>query len=301
MSLLVTGSIGIDSVETPGGSVEGVLGGSAIYFSLAASLFSEVRMVGVVGEDFDLRQLDPLRSKRIDLNGVEVRAGSRTFRWRGRYRETMNDRDTLDVQLNVLAERGPRIPQQFLNSRVVFLANSHPRLQMELLESLPNVELAFCDTMDLWIQNESAELRRLLSKVDGLVINESEARMLTGRHHIITAGLEILRMGPRFAIVKQGEYGSLLVSHDDRFIMPAYPTPDIIDPTGCGDAFAGGMMGYLASTGRQDARTVRAAMARGSVIASYVIESFSIDALAAVTPADVDKRMIELAQMSTFA
>ncbi|MEP0847880.1 MAG: sugar kinase [Phycisphaerae bacterium] len=300
MSLLVTGSIGIDSVETPHGRVENVLGGSSIYFSLAASLFTRVRLVGVVGEDFDPRLLDPLRDKKIDVSAVEVRKGSRTFRWKGKYVGAMNEAETVGVELNVLAERGAQIPDAFVDTPYVFLANTHPRLQLGFARRMHASKLIVCDTMNLWIENERPALLETLAAVHGLVLNEGEARLLTGEHNLITAGRAILKLGPRFVVVKKGEHGSLLVSPDDLFVLPAYPTERTIDPTGCGDTFAGAMMGYLASQARLDGRALRAAMARGSVTASFVIESFSIEALAACTPERVEQRLAELRRLSAF-
>ncbi|MBW7905131.1 MAG: PfkB family carbohydrate kinase [Phycisphaerae bacterium] len=294
MSLLVTGSIALDSVETPHGSATDVLGGSAVYFSLAASLFAPVRMVGVVGEDFEPSLLDPLASRRIDVSGVEIRRGSRTFRWQGRYQGAMNDAETVDVQLNVLAERGATVPPAFMDSRCVFLANTHPALQLGFAQTLSKAELIVCDTMNLWIENEREALLRTLRAVHGLVLNEGEARLLTGKSNLVGAGREILTLGPRFAVIKKGEHGSLLVSHDDLFVAPAYPTERTIDPTGCGDTFAGAMMGYLAANRSYDRMALRRAMLHGSVTASFVIESFSIDALTRVTPEDVARRLREL-------
>ncbi|MFQ5805368.1 MAG: PfkB family carbohydrate kinase [Phycisphaerae bacterium] len=300
MSLLVTGSIAIDSVETPHGRVEGVLGGSSVYFSLAAALFTEVRLVGVVGEDFDMDMLRPLREKRIDTRGVEVRPGSKTFRWQGKYTGTMNEAETLGVELNVLAEHGAEIPPEFTDTDYVFLANTHPSLQRGFARQFPDARRIVCDTMDHWIKNESDELRRTLAAVHGLVLNDAEARLLTGQGHLVIAGLEILKMGPRFVIIKKGEHGSLLVSHQDLCVLPAYPTQRTVDPTGCGDTFAGAMMGYLAAQDRHDPETLRAAMARGSVVASFVIESFSVGALANVTADDVEQRLEELKRIARF-
>ncbi len=300
MSLLVTGSIGIDTVETPGASATDVLGGSATYFALAASLFGEVRLVGVVGEDFDQALLAPLEGKPIDKRGLEVRAGSKTFRWHGKYLENMNDRETVSVELNVLAEAGPKIPDEFRDSRFAFLANTHPALQREFAAALSSAELIVCDTMDLWIENEADELRKLLEVVHGLVLNDAEARQLTGQANLVLAGRRILEMGPRFVVIKKGEHGSMLIGRDQLFLLPPYPTTKVIDPTGCGDSFAGGMMGYIASRGSWDDAVLRAAMARGSVVASFVIESFSMEALSRVSAADVDRRTRELIAMSRF-
>ena len=301
MSLLVTGSIGIDTLQTPLGRAENVLGGSAIYFALAAAHFSPVRVVATVGEDFDMDMLEPLRDKPIDLGGIEVRAGSKTFRWHGKYVGAMNEAETVEVELNVLAERGAPIPPAFADSRFVFLANTHPALQREFAAQLSKAELLVCDTMNLWIENEPDELRRTLAKVHGLVLNEGEARLLTDRSNLVIAGREILKLGPRFVVIKKGEHGSLLVTPDDLCLVPAYPTEKVIDPTGCGDSFAGAMMGYLMARGRYDIDTLRAAMARGSVVASYVIESFSVDASANVTSDDVEQRLAELIRISRFA
>ncbi len=300
MSLLVTGSIAIDSVETPHGRVEGVLGGSSVYFSLAAALFGEVRLIGVVGEDFDMDMLEPLRQKRIDTRGVEVRPGSKTFRWQGKYAGTMNEAETVGVELNVLAERGAEIPPEFADTDYVFLANTHPTLQRSFARQFPNARLIVCDTMNHWIKDEGDELRRTLSAVHGLVLNDGEARLLTRQSNLVIAGLEILKMGPRFVVIKKGEHGSLLVSHQDLCVVPAYPTQRTIDPTGCGDTFAGAMMGYLAAQDQHDPDTLRAAMARGSVVASFVIESFSVSALAGVTMADVEQRLEELKRIAKF-
>lgn len=300
MSLLVTGSIALDSVETPHGRVENVLGGSCIYFSLAAALFAPVRLVGVVGEDFDHGLLDPLHAKGIDTAGVERRTGSRTFRWSGKYEGAMNEAQTVGVELNVLAEQGAAVPAKFRDSRFVFLANSHPDLQRSFAEQFSGADLIVCDTMNLWITTALDSLKQSLKLVHGIVLNEGEARMLTNETNLVTAGKRILDLGPRFAVIKKGEHGSLLVSQDDLFVLPAYPTERTIDPTGCGDTFAGAMVGHLAALGRSDKHALREAMARGSVVASYVIESFSVDALARVGKADVERRLGELTQIAKF-
>lgn len=299
MSLLVTGSIGIDTVDAPTGRVEDVLGGSAVYFALAAGLFTKVRVVGAVGEDFDMGLLRPLAERGVDLRGVEVRPGSKTFRWHGKYVGAMNEAETVDVRLNVLAERGAPIPPEFRDSRYVFLANTHPALQREFAAQLAGSELLVCDTMNLWIRTEQEELRKLLACVHGIVLNEGEARLLTQCTNLVTAGREILKLGPRFVMIKKGEHGSLLVSRDDLFLMPPFPTERVVDPTGCGDSFAGGTLGWLARSGRCDDRpALRSAMARGTVVASFVLESFSIDALARVTCDDVERRLSELREMT---
>ncbi|MBK8915205.1 MAG: sugar kinase [Phycisphaerales bacterium] len=300
MSLLVTGSIGIDTIETPHGRANDTLGGSAVYFAVAASLFHEVRMVAVVGEDFDARLFEPLGKRRIDTSGVERRPGSRTFRWHGRYAGAMNEAETVDVKLNVLAERAATIPPSFADSPFVFLANTHPAAQLEMARQMAGSRLIVCDTMNLWIQNEPDALRRTLAAVHGVVLNEGEARLLTGKSNLVAAGQDILAMGPRFVIIKKGEHGSLMVSQEGVFVMPAYPTTRVVDPTGCGDCFAGAMMGHLAASGRTDIAGIRSAMARGSVVASFVIESFSIASLHSATAADVESRLRELRAMAAY-
>lgn len=301
MSLLVTGSIGIDTLESPHGRADAVIGGSAVYFSLAASLFGPVRMVGVVGEDFDDALLGPLEGRPIDTAGIEIRQGSKTFRWHGRYVGAMNEAETVGVELNVLGEKGAPIPPAFADSRFVFLANTHPILQREFAEQLTQAELIVCDTMNLWIENEPEELRKTLKAVHGLVLNEGEARMLTGHGNLVTAGREILNMGPKFVVIKKGEHGSLIVSHDDLFLLPGFPTEKVIDPTGCGDSFAGAMMGYLAAQENWDAQTLRQAAVRGNVVASFVIESFSVSASAATTLSQVEERLQDFMRMTRFA
>lgn len=300
MALLVTGSVGIDSVETPMGKAENVLGGSAVYFSLASSLFCETRMVAAVGEDFDMRLFEPLRRRGVDLRGVEVRKGSSTFRWDGKYEGAMNEAETLRVQLNVLAEAAPRIPQDFLDSQYVFLANTHPALQTEFAERLRSCQFIMADTMNHWIKSEPAALSSALRRVHGLVLNEGEARLLTEKTNLISAGRAIFKMGPRVVIIKKGEHGSLLFVGDEICAVPAYPTERVVDPTGAGDTFAGATMGYLTSVGRHDPATIRAAMARGAAAASIVLESFSIDASAAATPAEVGQRVDVLRTISRF-
>lgn len=300
MSLLVTGSIGIDQVETPFGRADDVLGGSAVYFSFAASLFSPVRLVGVVGEDFPPAFRAVFSGRPIDLAGLEVRRGSKTFRWQGRYIGDMNTAQTLRTDLNVLAEAGPKIPESFADSRYVFLANTHPARQRELLASLKRPDLVVADTMNLWIESTRDELLATLAKVHGVVLNDGEARMLTGRGNLVEAGRAVLGLGPRFVVIKKGEHGSILVSRDDLFLLPAFPTTDVRDPTGAGDSFAGGMLGYLASVGRADGPALRAALARGTVTASFTIEGFSLEGLRRADSGAVEARLGQLRAMGHF-
>lgn len=300
MSLLVTGSIGIDTVETPFGKVENVLGGSAVYFSLAASNFSPVRLVGVVGEDFPPVFRDVFGERPIDLAGLELRRGSKTFRWQGRYVGDMNEAQTLRTDLNVLAEAAPKIPLAFRDSDVVFLANTHPLLQRELLASVSKPKLVVCDTMNLWIDTARTELARTLAMVHGVVLNDHEGRMLTSANNLVEVARRVLGMGPRFVVIKKGEHGSMLATGDEFFALPAFPTTKVVDPTGAGDSFAGGMLGYLASVGRFEPNDLLAALARGTVTASFTIEGFSVEAIRRVTKAAIDQRLTALRRMVQF-
>src|SRR5262245_1904367 len=294
MPLLVTGTIGIDTVQTPTGKAERVPGGSCAYFAAAASFLCPVRVVASVGGDWPAEHRAMLQKfKSVDMTGLEVRRDSRTFAWSGRYFENMNDRETLSTQLGVLEEPPPRIPPQYKDSDFIFLANTHPAVQLELLEHFPDRKFAVADTMDLWIRTARAELVELLKHVDGVVLNYAEAEELTGVRNAVTACRHILDMGPKFAVNKKGEHGAILVHRDALAVMPAYPAElhQVVDPTGAGDSFAGGLMGYLASTGRTDVASLQTGLAWGTVIASFTIESFGLERLARITRADVNARM----------
>ena len=297
MSLLVTGSIGIDNVITPHGQAEEVLGGSSVYFSLAATQYTPVRFVGAVGEDFPPAFRDLLASREIDLTGLEVRKGSKTFRWWGKYVGDMAQAETVDIQLNVMGEAAPKVPAAFTDSDVVFLANTHPSLQRELLAQITAPKLSVCDTIDLWIESERDSLIETLGVVNGVIINDAEARMLTGSNNLVTAGRGILELGPDFAVIKKGEHGALLVTAGDVTAVPAYPTENVKDPTGAGDSFAGGMLGYLAAEGCFDIATLRRALVRGTVSASFAIEDFSMRRVMSVTREETDARVAELLEM----
>ncbi len=297
MSLLVTGSIGIDTVSTPHGTAESVLGGTAVYFSFAARHFTSVRLVGVVGEDFPDACREVLTRREIDLAGLETRAGSKTFRWSGKYHGDMNEAETADVSLNVLGEAGPKVPASFADSDIVFLANTHPALQRELLGQLSGPKLTVCDTMNLWIDNERDELLKTLSAVDGVIINDAEARQLTGRINFVEVGEALLAIGPKFAIIKKGEHGAILVTGDGPTAIPAFPTKNVVDPTGAGDSFAGGVLGYLAECGTFDTAALRRAIVRGTVCASFTIEGFSLDRVLQIGRDDIDQRVREFTAM----
>ncbi len=298
MPLIVTGTIGIDTVHTPTDTREHVLGGSCTYFAAAASFFTQVRLVAVVGDDFHADyQAVFRRFPNVDVDGLEIRKGAKTFRWGGRYLEDMNERETLYTELGVVAERPPTPPGKYADSKFVFLANSHPAVQMAMLESFPNRLIAVADTMNLWIDTARGELLQLLTKVDGLVLNDGEARLLTGKRNPFTAGKMILDLGPRFVVIKKGEHGCVLVHRDGVAALPAYPCESVVDPTGAGDSFAGGMMGHLAAAHSRDQKidmnAVQQAMAHGTIIASFTIESFSLDRLALLSKEEIARRYTE--------
>jgi sugar/nucleoside kinase (ribokinase family) len=300
MPLLVTGSIGIDTVETPFGKRDDVLGGSAIYFSYAASFFTPVRLVGVVGEDCPKNLLDVFTGRDVDTSGLEHRKGSKTFRWHGSYVQNMNEAVTVEVDLNVLAERAPKIPTQHLDSKYIFLANTHPVLQQQMLGDLKQPKLVVADTMNLWIQTERVEFVKLLKKIDGLVLNDGEARLLTEEKNLIAAARAVLKLGPKFVVIKKGEHGSLLCTASDTFVLPAFPADRVIDPTGAGDSFAGGMMGYLATQGVVTPSTVKRALAYGTVVASYTISDFSLGGLQKTDRDQIDDRFSQFKQAMAF-
>src|SRR5215212_10289768 len=297
MSLLVTGSIGIDTVETPFGKHDEVIGGSAVYFAYAASFFTPVRLVGVVGEDCPKQFFNVFEGREIDTGGLETRKGSKTFRWHGSYVKDMNEAVTVEVDLNVLAERAPKIPESFLDSKYVFLANTHPVLQQQMLATLAGPRLVVADTMNLWIQTQRDELCKLLSQIHGLVLNDGESRLLTGKKNLIEAARDVLGMGPRFVVIKKGEHGCMLCTQSDTFVLPAFPAEKVIDPTGAGDSFAGGMMGYLATQGGSiSPATIKRALAFGTVVASFTIADFSLNALKATTREQIDERWLQFKQ-----
>jgi len=301
MSLLVTGSIGIDTVESPCGMVEDALGGSSVYFAYAASFFAPVRFVGVVGEDCPPDFLKPLADRgNIDLAGLEVRKGSKTFRWHGKYHDDVNQRDTVNVELNVLGEAGPSIPPEFRDSKYVFLANTHPALQAELLGQLDGAELVVADTMDMWIENDRQMLVDLLAKIDGLVLNDSEALQLTGKSNIVQAGMECSAMVRRFVVIKKGEHGSLLFAGGKVYPLPGYAAYKVVDPTGAGDSFAGGMMGYIAEKDAVDSETLHRAIAYGTVVASIELEDFSLNRFTQIDRSDIDARFAEFKELTAF-
>ncbi|MCG8583646.1 MAG: PfkB family carbohydrate kinase [Pirellulales bacterium] len=300
MPLLVVGSVALDSVETPSDKRDNVLGGSAVFFSYAASYFTNVRLVGVVGEDWPAEHTTMLNERGIDTSGLHVVEGGETFRWRGKYHPNMNDRDTLEVHLNVFETFDPKLPDTYKKCQFLFLANGSPVVQMKVMEQLPGAKLVVADTMDLWIETQHDELKELLTKVDGLVLNDSEAKLLTGDENLVRAGHAVRKMGPKFVVIKKGEHGAMFFSEHETYVMPAYPTPDVLDPTGAGDSFAGGMMGYLAEQGKFDPKTLKESLAFGTLAASFTVEDFSLDRLKDIERREIDTRLAEYRQMLTF-
>jgi hypothetical protein len=301
MSLLVTGSIGIDTVKTPFGISESCVGGSAVYFSLSASYFAPVRFLGVIGNDcpFDLAEV--FQGKDVDLEGLEVRPDSKTFRWTGSYEGAMNEAVTDAVELNVLAEDPPVVPESYKDTKFVFLANTAPALQMQLLGQIDYPKFVAADTMNLWIETAKDDLVALLGKIDMLVLNDGEAKLLTGQRNVISAAREIIAMGPKYVVIKRGEFGSMIYGADDEcFILPAYPTENVIDPTGAGDSFAGGMMGHIAKKDSLDLATLKDAMAYGTVASSFTIGDFSISGIESINIDSVNERFQTLKKVTQF-
>ena len=299
MRIVVVGSMAFDTVETPYGRVEEVIGGAATYFAVAASFFAPVEVVAVVGEDFPAEELAFLRSRGIDPAGVQTAKG-RTFRWTGRYHEDMNLRDTLDLQLNVFADFSPRLPEAYRDSEVCFLANIHPGLQVGVLEQLRKPHWIGADTMNHWIVGNRTEIDQLLRRVGTLTINDEEARLLSGERNIVRAARKILQTGPSSLLIKRGEYGVLHFSGDAVFAVPAYPLEQVFDPTGAGDTFAGGFVGWLAKTGDFSTANVRRAIVYGSVMASFVVEDFSLQRLRSLEPDDIERRYRQFVALTEF-
>jgi len=301
MTLLVTGSIGIDTVKTPYGVSENCLGGSAVYFSMAASFFSPVRFIGVVGTDCPFDLTNVFAGRDIDLRGLEVRQRSRTFRWKGSYHDSMNQAITDKVELNVLSEAPPTVPDAYKDSKFVFLANTAPALQHKLLEQIESPLFVAADTMDCWINGCLNDLKKLLRKINCLIINEDEVKALANEHNVIAAGEKIMDMGPRVVIIKKGASGSVMLEKSgERFLLPAFPATEVIDPTGAGDSFAGALMGYLAKAGRADFESLKTAIAYGTVVASFAIADFSLKGLTSINKGEIDKRFEALRKMTNF-
>jgi sugar/nucleoside kinase (ribokinase family) len=299
VKIVVVGSVAFDNVETPFGKVENVLGGSATFFSVAASFFAPVSVVAVVGSDFPKSELEFLRSRGVDIEGIEVAPG-RTFRWTGRYHEDMNLRDTLDLQLNVFADFKPKVPASYRDAEICFLSTIHPSLQKSVLAQVSGAKLVGADTMTHWIEGTRDELVELLGAVEVLTVNDEEARLLAGERNVVQAARKILALGPKSVLIKRGEYGVLHFSGDSVFAVPAFPLEQVFDPTGAGDVFAGGFIGALAKAGEFSAATVRRAIVYGSVMASFVVEDFSLNRLRRLTNDDVERRYRQFVALTEF-
>jgi sugar/nucleoside kinase (ribokinase family) len=300
LSILVVGTVAFDSVETPLGKADDILGGSATYFSAAASLFTDVRLVAVVGQDFPNERLDFLRARGVDTQGLEV-ADGRTFRWTGRYDYKANTTETLETQLNVLGDFHPKLPAAYADSDIVFLANIVPDLQREVLAQVPDAKLTMMDTMDLWINTMRESLIETMKLVDIVTMNESEARALVETESILSAARWILELGPKMVVIKRGEYGCVKVDSEGYFTCPARLQEEVKDPTGAGDSFAGGFLGYLDKAGDLSEASIRQAVVHGSAVASFTVEEFGVERLRHLTPADVAERYREFQEFSHLA
>jgi sugar/nucleoside kinase (ribokinase family) len=275
------------------------LGGSAAYFALGASLFTPVRLVGVIGQDFPEEHLDLFTQRGVDLEGLQREQGD-TFHWRGRYHEDVNVRDTLELHLNVLSSFVPQLPDRYRDAEYVFLGNIDPLMQLEVLNQIRQMKLVACDTMDHWIHESVTDLRKVLKRIEMLVINDSEARLLSGYNNIVRAARSILKMGPKIVLIKRGEYGVLQFSDSSIFATPAYPLEEVFDPTGAGDSFAGGFLGQIARSGDSSQRGIRRAIVYGSVVASFTVEDFGVKRLTTASLEDVEERYQRFVQLTDF-
>ncbi len=299
MSILCVGSVALDSVETPFDAAERVLGGSAVFFTAAASLFSEVQVVGVVGDDYPLAELDFLSARGADLSGIESRPGE-SFFWAGRYHFDLNTRDTLETRLGVFADFQPRIPESFRGARYVFLGNIDPVLQLDVLDQVEAPEVVACDTMNYWISGSRDALLELLTRVHILLLNEEEVRQLAGEHNLLKAARWVQDQGPEMVVVKKGEHGAILFADHWLFFVPGFPLEEVFDPTGAGDAFAGGFLGSLARSGSMTPDDLRRAMVYGSVMGSFVVERFSVGRLIDLPTAEIEERVARFREITAF-
>jgi sugar/nucleoside kinase (ribokinase family) len=299
MSVLVVGSVALDSVETPFGKADQVIGGSGTFFSASASHLSPVQLVGVVGDDYPMAELEPLRKRGVDMAGLEQAPGE-SFRWRGRYRHDLNSAETLETRLGVFSHFSPKIPPQFKSAPFVFLANIDPRLQLDVLKQVNKPTLVACDTMNFWIESRRPDILELIKHVDLITLNDGEARQLTDCANLVKAARWIMQRGPTMVIIKKGEHGAFLFKERSIFFAPAYPLEEVFDPTGAGDSFAGGFMGYLARTGDLGDANLRRAVVYGSAMGSFAVEKFSVQRLLEITPADIASRVAEFRRLVAF-
>ena len=299
MSLLIVGSVALDSIETKTGSVSDALGGSALYFSWAASLLSPVKVVGVVGDDYPMAALEQLAGRGVDISGIEQQDGE-SFRWAGRYSHDFNDRETLDTRLGVFAEFNPQLPESFRDSKYVFLGNIQPELQLSVLDQIQNPALVVCDTMNFWIDGNRDALLEVLGKTDVLMINDSEAIQLSGESNVYRAANWILEQGPGTAVIKQGAFGAFLVDDGRVFYVPALPLEEVVDPTGAGASFAGGFMAHVARRDDLSHETLRQAMVYGATMGAFAVERFSVERFPELSAGDVQERVERFADLTRF-
>jgi sugar/nucleoside kinase (ribokinase family) len=299
VDVIMVGTVALDSVRTPFGEVEETLGGSSVYASVAASLFSQVGLVGVIGKDFPQKHLDFLRQKGIDLAGLETADGD-TFRWKGYYEYDMNQAHTLDTRLNVLSQFNPKLPETYRDCRYVFLANTDPEIQLNVYNQMRKPKLVMLDTMNFWIENKKDALKKIVEEVDVLLTNDAEARQFFGTPNLVKAGRSFLDMGPKAVIIKKGEHGALLFTDGQCFSAPAYPLENLVDPTGAGDSFAGGFIGWLAKTDDISPRNMRKAVVFGSAVASYNAEDFSLNNLKRINRDDIFNRYMMFQDIASF-
>jgi len=302
MSLLTVGTVAFDDIETPSGRAEKVVGGACTYISLAASYFTTpVRVVSVIGDDFPEETLDYLRRRGVDLEGLQIKAGEKSFFWAGRYHRSLNDRDTLDTQLNVLATFDPVLPENYRRSDYLMLGNLTPQVQMRVLEQLSQrPKLVALDTMNFWMDSALDDLLKVVAQVDVLTINDEEARQLSGEHSLVNAAKAIHKMGPKYLIIKKGEHGALLFHRGQTFFAPALPLAEVVDPTGAGDTFAGGFMGWIAKTNDISFENMKRAVVYGSAMASFCVEKFSIERLKGLSSVMIENRVQEFSELVRF-
>ncbi len=301
MSILVVGSLGLDTIETPFDKVENSLGGSAVYISISASYFSnQINLVGVVGGDFPQEYIDLLNSQNINLEGLQIIKDGRTFRWSGKYFNDMNCRETIFTELNVFKDFNPAIPDNYRNSEFVILGNIDPDLQINVLNQLNSPEFIVCDTMNYWIERKRESLYKLLKIIDMLVVNESEAKMLVDDLNLLNAGKKILKLGPKYLVIKKGEHGAVLMTNEFLFLAPAYPLEAVIDPTGAGDSFAGGMIGYLSRVQNINNLELKRAIVYGTVLASFCVQNFSVKGLLNLDESLINERVKEIKSITDF-
>src|SRR4030088_218019 len=299
MSVLVVGSVALDSVQTPFGKADDVLGGSATFFSASASHLTKVSVVGVIGSDYPKKKREPLKKRGVDFSGLE-RAEGQSFRWRGRYRHDLNSAETLETHLGVFSHFSPKIPPQFKRAPFVFLANIDPRLQLDVLNQVERPKLVACDTMNFWIESRRPDIMALIKHVDLITLNDSEARQLTDCANLVKAARWIMEHGPKMVIIKKGEHGAFLFKQGSVFFAPAYPLEEVFDPTGAGDSFAGGFMGYLARTGDLSDANLRRAVVYGSAMGSFAVEKFSVERLLEIGAADIASRVADFKRLVAF-